>query len=220
MSGAGAIRIVLADDHPVVREGIKAIVDAEDGMVVVGEAPDGDAALRAVERLLPDILVVDMSMPGLNGAQVTRTVRDTFPDVRVLALTIHSDRGYLAQLLKAGASGYVLKGAARADLIQAIRIVAGGGIYLDPMIAGKIVDHFIGIDVHVPVADEEVLSEREAEVLKLVARGLSNKEIARELDISVKTVETYKARVREKLGLRGRAHMVRFALERGWLNDG
>lgn len=213
------LRIVLADDHVVVREGIKALVNAQGDMGVVGEASDGEAALGVVRELRPDVLVVDMSMPGLNGAQVTRRVRQECPGVRVLALTVHDDREYLAQLLKAGATGYVLKRAASSELIQAIRVVAAGGLYLDPMVAGKVVDHFVGNTLDVSNAEEEVLSQRETEVLKLVARGFSNKEVASRLSISVKTVETHKARIMEKLRLQGRSDMVRFALKRGWLTD-
>ena len=215
----GPLRIVLADDHVVVREGIKALVNAQGDMQVVGEASDGKAALGVVRDLTPHVLVVDMSMPGLNGAQVTRQVRQDCPDVKVLALTVHDDREYLAQLLKAGAAGYVLKRAASSELIQAIRVVAGGGLYLDPMVAGKIVDHFVGNSLDVPNAEEDVLTERETEVLKLVARGFSNKEVASRLSISVKTVETHKAKIMEKLGLQSRSEVVRFALKRGWLSD-
>jgi DNA-binding NarL/FixJ family response regulator len=186
---------------------------------VVGEAGDGAEAVRTVSRLSPDILVVDMSMPVENGAQVTRRVRQASPDVRVIALTVHDDRAYLAQLLKAGVAGYVLKHAATSELIHAIHTVVAGGVYLDPRVAGSVVNDFVG-DAREPArGGPDELSDREAEVLRQIARGFSNKEVAAQLAISVKTVETYKARVMEKLGLRGRADLVRYALRRGWLDD-
>lgn len=216
---ARALRIVLADDHPIVRDGIRNLINGEDDMVVVGEAGDGDETLRVVAALAPDILVVDMSMPTRNGAQVTRRVRHEWPGVRVIALTVHDDRGYLQQLLRAGVAGYVLKRATTDELIQAIRTVAAGGVHLDPRVAGKVVNEFVGDASEPPRDAPDTLSDREGEVLRRIARGFSNKEIAAQLAISVKTVETYKARILEKLGLRGRADMVRYALRRGWLDD-
>jgi DNA-binding NarL/FixJ family response regulator len=216
---AGALRIVIADDHPIVRDGIRSLIDAQEGMSVVGEAGDGAEALSAVAALTPDVLVVDMSMPTYNGAQVATRVRHDWPSVRVIALTVHDDRGYLTQQLKAGVSGYVLKRAATSELIQAIRTVASGGVYLDPRVAGKVVNDFVG-DATEPSRDPpDFLSNRETEVLKQIGRGFSNKEIAAQLSISTKTVETYKARILEKLGLRGRADIVRYALRRGWLDE-
>lgn len=215
-----SIRVVLADDHTMVREGIRGLIEGQPGMVVVGEAADGDEAVRIATSLVPDVLVVDMSMPELNGAQVARAVRRTLPGVHVIALTVHDDRAYLLQLLKAGVAGYVLKRAPAQELIQAIRVVADGGVHLDPRVAGHVVDGFVG-DALEPARDApEVLSERETEVLRQIARGFSNKEVAAHLSISVKTVETYKTRIMEKIGLRGRADIVRYALRHGWLEDG
>jgi DNA-binding NarL/FixJ family response regulator len=211
------LRVFLADDHAVVREGLKALVNAQAGMEVVGEAADGQAALEAATKLRPDVVVMDISMPGLSGARATEQLKQACPQVRVLALTVHEDRGYLRQLLEAGASGYMLKRAAAEELIHALRTVAAGGVYLDPGLAGKVVSGF----VRKPGAKEALegtdLSEREEEVVRLIAQGYSNKEIAARLSLSVKTVETYKARSREKLGLRGRTGLVRYALQRGWL---
>ena len=218
-TGLRALRIVVADDHPIVRDGIRSLIDAQEGMSVVGEAGDGAEALQVVAMLAPDVLVVDMSMPQLNGAQVTRRVRQNWPAVRVIALTVHDDRDYLAQLLNAGVSGYIVKRAASSELIRAIRTVMDGGVYLDPRVAGTVVNRFVG-DASEPSREPPgELSDREREVLKQVGRGFSNKEIAVQLAISVKTVETYKARILEKLGLRGRADMVRYALRRGWLDE-
>jgi DNA-binding NarL/FixJ family response regulator len=209
------LRVFLADDHAIVREGLKALVNGAAGMVVCGEAADGLSACEQVERLLPDVAVMDVSMPGLGGAEATARLKQSCPQVKVLALTVHEDRGYLHRLLEAGAAGYALKRAAPEELIHAIRAVAGGGTYLDPAIAGKVVGGF----VRPRPAEGGELSEREIEVVRLTAAGHSNKEIAARLDLSVKTVETYKARSLEKLGLHSRADLVRYALQRGWLRD-
>ena len=213
------LRIFLADDHAVVREGLKALVNAQPNMTVVGEAADGLAACRLIPTLRPDVAVMDVSMPGLTGSQATARLRVEYPAVKVLALTVHEDKGYLRQLLAAGAAGYVLKRAAAEELIHAIRAVAAGGIYLDPNMAGKAVSGF----ARKPTGGGEPggeLSERETEVAKGTAAGHSNKEIAASLELSVKTVETYRARAMEKLGLHSRADLVRYAVQEGWLQDG
>jgi DNA-binding NarL/FixJ family response regulator len=214
------LRVFLADDHAVVREGLKSLIDAQPGMTVVGEAADGLAACEQVLELQPDVVVMDVSMPGVGGAQATERIRRECPGVKVLALTVHEHKGYLRQLLAAGAAGYVLKRAAAEELVRAIRAVAAGGVYLDPALAGKVVGSF----VRTPAGKEGVpeggdLSDREAEVVRLIAAGYSNKEIASRLGLSVKTVETYKARSMEKLGLDSRADLVRYALQRGWLES-
>jgi DNA-binding NarL/FixJ family response regulator len=209
------LRIFLADDHAVVREGLRSLVNGAAGMAVCGEAADGLTACEQVERLLPDVVVIDVSMPGMGGAEATARLKQSCPQVKVLALTVHEDRGYLHRLLEAGAAGYALKRAAPEELIHAIRAVAAGGTYLDPAIAGKVVSGFVRPR---PVEGSE-LSEREIEVVRLTAAGHSNKEIAAQLELSVKTVESYKARSLEKLGLHSRADLVRYALHRGWLRD-
>ena len=212
------LRVLLADDHPVVREGLKQLVNAQPDMHVVGEASDGEAACRAARELMPDVLVMDLSMPVLGGADATSRVRQESPGVRVLALTVHEERDYLTQLLRAGASGYVLKRAAATDLVHAVRTVAAGGTYIDPAVAGTLVEGFL--DAQQTVDDAHAtLSEREREVLVRTARGFSNKEIAAALGLSVKTVETYRARIAEKLGLRTRVDIVRFAAAKGWLGE-
>ncbi len=212
-----SIRVLLADDHAVVREGLKALINAQPDMEVVGEAADGLAAVALAAELDPDVVVVDVSMPGLTGAQVATRLREVRPDHKVLALTVHEDGSYLRMLLEAGAAGYVLKRAAVGELVQAIRAVAAGGTYIDPAMAGVLGD-FVR-----PTQDRDApaveLSEREGEVVRLVALGFSNKEIAARLRISVKTVETYKARSMEKLGLKGRVDIVRYASRRGWLDE-
>ncbi len=213
------LRIFLADDHAVVRAGLKTLVDAQSDMVVVGEASDGQAALEQMRDCPADVVIMDISMPELNGAAATDQLRQQCPDIKVLALSVHEDTGYLRKLLEAGASGYVLKRSAADTLIQAIRMVAAGGMYLDPAIAGKVVGSLLGKPVVVgdPMAAE--LSERETDVVRLIAQGYSNKEIATLLNLSVKTVETYKARAMEKIGLDSRVAIVRYALQRGWLQE-
>ena len=213
------LRIFLADDHAVVREGLKSLVNAQPDMEVIGDAADGRTAWEQAKACQPDIVVMDLSMPQLNGAQATERLKQACPQVKVLALTVHEDKGYVHQLLQAGASGYVLKLAATEELIHAIRIVAAGGVYLDPTMARKIVVNYM----HKPSLGEAVqrsqLSERETEVLCLIAKGYTNKEIAAQLDLSVKTVETYKTRLLKKLDLRSRADIVRYALRQGWLHE-
>lgn len=211
-----ALRVLLVDDHEVVRTGLRALIDGTPGMEVVGEARDGADACRRAAELRPDVVVMDVSMPVLDGVDATERLRAEQPAVRVVALTMHEDRGHLARLLQAGAAGYVLKRAAANELVRAIEVVAGGGTYVDPVLAGSVLRGSGGA----PAASAaSVLSEREAEVLRCIAWGESNREIAARLEISVKTVETYKARIADKLGLRSRTEIVRFALQQGWLSD-
>ena len=216
-SDSKVLRIVLADDHAVVREGLKALVNAQPDMRVVGEADTGTAAWRAARELAPDVLVMDLSMPELGGAEATRLVRRNCPNVKVLALTVHEERMYLTELLRAGASGYVLKRAASAELVRAVRTVARGGTYIDPSVAGTVVEGYLDAEHAAEQPTHDSLSDREREVLVRIAQGFSNKEIATERGLSVKTVETYKARVAEKLELRTRVDIVRYAARQGWL---
>jgi DNA-binding NarL/FixJ family response regulator len=213
------LRIFLADDHAVVREGLKSLVNAQPDMEVVGEAGDGRTAWRQAQELQPDVVLMDVSMPELNGARATERLKQACPAVKVLALTVHENKVYLRQLLQAGASGYVLKRAASEELIHAIRTVAQGNVYLDPALAGKVVDLFMRHQSSSDAPQFSNLSDRETEVLRQIAWGHSNKEIAAQLDISVKTVETYKARLMEKLDLHSRTDIVRYALHQGWLQD-
>jgi DNA-binding NarL/FixJ family response regulator len=209
------LRVFLADDHAVVREGLKRLIDAAPDMEVIGEAADGREAIEKASASQPDIVVVDVSMPEFNGAQTTQRLKKILPNIAVLALTVHEDKSYVRELLEAGASGYVLKRAAAEELILAIRAVATGGIYVDPHVAGKLLSTMV--QPHSRSNSTAELSDREGEVLKLTAQGHSNKEIAAQLSVSVKTVETYKARAMEKLGLRSRVDIIRDAAQRGWL---
>lgn len=213
------LRIFLADDHVVMRQGLRSLVNAQVDMDVIGEADNGRAALLRARELQPDVIVMDVSMPELNGIQVTERLRRVSQKIKVLVLTAHDDSGYLRQLLEVGASGYVLKKAAAEELINAIRVVAAGGVYLDPTLAGKVVCGYIGKRRLRGEQQGHDLSERETEVLRLVAWGYTNKEIAAYLSISVKTVETHKANLMGKLDLKSRVEVVRYALRRGWLRE-
>lgn len=213
------LRVFLADDHAVVREGLKALINAQPGMEVVGEAADGQTACVKAEEIRPDVVIMDVSMPELNGVQATRKLHGLYPRVKVLALTVHEERSYLRDLIEAGASGYVLKRSAAEDLVHAVQVIARGDMYLDPSVTAIALGSLARQRPANERGTETELSDRETEVMQLIARGHSNKDIAGRLEISVKTVETYKARSMEKLGLRGRADIVRFALHRGWLKD-
>lgn len=213
------LRIVLADDHVMLRDGLKSLVNAQPDMEVVGEADDGRAALEKAQELRPDVVVMDISMPELNGIQATEQLKCRSCGTKVLVLTAYDEVGYLRQLLEAGASGYVLKKAAAEDLVKAIRVVASGGVYLDPTLAGKVVDGYVGRKKLRGALQGVELSGREEEVLRLVAWGYTNKEVAGYLNISVKTVETHKTNLMEKLDLNGRSEIVRYALRRGWLSE-
>ena len=212
------LQIFLADDHMVVREGLKTLINAQPDMLVIGEAGDGESAWQQARECQPDIVIMDITMPGLNGVVATTRLKRACPQIKVLALSVHDDTSYLRQLLTAGASGYVLKHAAADDLIQAIRIVAAGGIYLDPALAGHVVARYVQVPGVPSTLLGTDLSERETEVVQRIAHGYSNKEIAAQLTLSVKTVETYRARAMEKLGIDSRAELVRYALEHGWLH--
>ena len=213
---ASEIRLLLVDDHPVVREGLRRLIDAQPGMTVAGEAGDGRTALTKADEIQPDIIVMDVSMPELDGVEATRRLTQRRPERKVLALTVHEDKGYARELLEGGASGYVVKRTADEELVQAIRVVAAGGVYVDPLVAGKVLSA-VGRRGATGTASAE-LSERETMVVRLLAEGYGNKEIAARMKISVRTVETYKARSMEKLGLQTRAELVRFARRKGWLS--
>jgi DNA-binding NarL/FixJ family response regulator len=217
---ASPLRVFLADDHPLVLDGIKSFLFSDDGLELVGEARDGPTALRLAVDLKPDVAVLDLSMPGLNGIEVAARLLDARPHCRVLILTVHEDAAYLRQLLELGVAGYVLKRSATEELHRAIFAVADGGMYLDPAIAARVV----GRTTTRQHADTEVkatpdLSPREIDVLRLTAIGHTNKSIANTLHIGVKSVDTYKARAMEKLGFRNRVEVIRFALSKGWLSE-
>ena len=213
------LKILLADDHKVMRDGLKMLINAQADMEVIHEADDGLAAYQQTKDCLPDVVVMDVSMPQLGGARATERIKRECPQVKILALTAHEDSSYVSQLLEAGASGYMLKVAASGDLINAIRVVAAGGVYLDPAVADKVLHTYRRAKPPRGVVQGAPLSRREEEVLRLIAQGYINKEIAARLSISTKTVDTHKTRAMEKLGLRSRAMIVRYALGQGWLQN-
>jgi DNA-binding NarL/FixJ family response regulator len=214
----GRTRIVLADDHPIVLGGLRNLILAEPDFEVVGEASSGLVALRLIKETQPDLAILDVSMPECNGILVARRLASEGPAVRVVILTFYEDRAYVRQALQTGVRGYVLKRSAAENLVPAIRSVLAGGLYVDPGIAERIFEAAPARTVGSAQAGSALdLSSREAEVLKLLALGHSNKEIATELDVSVKSVETYKSRGAEKLGLKTRAEIVRYASAQGWL---
>jgi DNA-binding NarL/FixJ family response regulator len=221
MSEAKApLRILLADDHVTVRHGLKLLIDSQPDMKVVSEASDGETAVKRAISLKPDVIVMDISMPGMNGLVATRKLKDVEPRAAIVTLTRHSDDAYLQELLRAGVSGYVLKQSAPAELLQAIRAVAAGGQYLDSSLTARVTAGFLGGEGRrVSKAGTAAPTDREAEVLKLIASGHSNKEIAVQLDLSVKTVEAHKANAMRKLGLTGRIDIVKYAVLQGWLHN-
>ena len=213
------LRILLADDHVTVRHGLKLLIDSQPDMKVVAEASDGEAAVQHAVALKPHVIVMDISMPGVNGLAATRTLRKVQPSAAIVTLTRHSDDAYLQELLRAGVSGYVLKQSAPTELLQAIRAAAAGGQYLDSTLTARITAGFLAREGRKVSKSAVTLSERESEVLRLIASGYSNKEIAARLSLSVKTVEAHKANAMRKLGLNGRIDIVKYALLQGWLHN-
>jgi DNA-binding NarL/FixJ family response regulator len=213
------LRILLADDHKIVREGLRTLINSQPDMQVVGEAANGKEVLVKARELKPDVVVMDLSMPELNGLQATERLKIERPEMKVVALTAHEDEGYLRQLCKVGAAGYVLKRSAGDELVKAISEVAKGGVHYEASLASKALAKQATGSPAKGESHTSDLSEREKEVLVLLAWGYSNKEIASQFKLSVKTVETYKLRIGEKLGLRSRTKMVQYALRQGWLNE-
>jgi len=208
------IKVLIADDHAIVRTGLRALIHSESTMELVGEATGGYEAIDMVEKAQPDILVLDLSMPDLDGISVTRKIKPQFPELRILFLTIHEDEALLRAALKAGAGGYILKHAAEAELISAIHTILRGDLYVDPAMVRKLVSDEAGpvTTSSKPIA---ALTPRETEVLKLIVQGYTNRQIGDELSISVRTVESHRANLSEKLGLHNRVDLVRYAREHG-----
>ena len=216
------IRVLVADDHAVLRAGLNRLLNAEPDVEVIGEAGDGEEAISKTVELAPDVLLLDITMPRLGGIDVIRMIKAKNLPVAILVLTMHEDEEYLRESLKAGALGYIPKKAAEAELISAIRAVHRGEIYIYPSMVKPLVEEAIyGNTVHNELTFDsyKLLSQREKEVLRLIAQGYTNQEIAERLFLSIKTVETYKARMMEKLSIASRAELVRYALQRGLLTD-
>jgi DNA-binding NarL/FixJ family response regulator len=206
------IRVVLAENHTLVRKGLDALLADEPDIQVVGEAQDGREALRQVEALRPDVVLMDISMPGLNGLEATRQIVRRYAGVRVLMLTMHADEAYILEALKAGASGYLLKEAAPEELVLAIGAVARGESFLSPPISRTVITQYLRHDLSAPDESLERLTEREREVLQLVAEGHNNREIAALLSLSVKTVENHRAHLMDKLDIHTVAGLTQYAI--------
>ena len=216
-----AVTIVLADDHPVVRQGLRAVLEAEADFQVVGEAGDGLEAVQMVERLKPDVLVLDLLMPRLNGIAVLQQIGKRFSVTRVVVLSMHRDEAYVLQALHHGAAAYVLKDASGAELVQAVRTASAGGRYLSSPLSERAIEAYAQKAQDTTLDSLETLTSREREVLQLAAEGYSSAEIAERLFISPRTVETHRANLMRKLGLQSQTDLIRYALRRGIipLND-
>ncbi len=211
------IRILLADDHAILREGIRALLEDQPDMAVVGEAADGRRAVELACELTPDVVVMDIGMPLLNGLEATRQIKRNCPRVAVLVLTMHDNEEYVSQLLAEGAAGYVLKRAASSELVSAIRAVAAGQSYLSPSVTRLLIESYVGRQPAAPAIVDpfDTLTAREREVLQLVAEGHTNSQIAKLLNISLKTVKAHRSHLMQKLSLHDRGDLIKLAIQRG-----
>ena len=210
-----SIRILLADDHKITRQGLRSLLEKQDDMEVVAEAEEGRTAVRLAREFSPHIVIMDVSMPDLNGVEATRQIVERTPDVRVIALSMHSDSLFVTEMLKSGASGYLLKDCAFEELTLAIRAVVDGKTYLSPSISGVVVDDYLHRLSKTAYAGPDVLTNREREVLQLMAEGKSTKRIALELHISAKTVETHRRQIMNKLDIHTVAELTKYAIRKG-----
>ena len=213
------LRIVLAEDHTILREGLRALLSADPAFEIIGEAQDGREAVRCVEKLEPDLLLMDLSMPRMSGMDAIREIKKRYPDIKIIALTVHKTEEYLLATLQAGADGYVLKDATHDELVLAIKNVMGGKSYLSPGVSEKVIEGYLeGKESNRSRSTWETLSQREREVLKLIAEGYKNKEIAEDLCISLKTVEKHRANLMKKLDLHNAAALTVYAMQKGLVN--
>jgi DNA-binding NarL/FixJ family response regulator len=210
-----ATRILLADDHRIIREGLRSLIDKRADMEVVDEAQDGIEAVRLTEKFLPDVVLMDIEMPHMNGVEATRRIVGKLKNVRILALSMHSNKRFVLQMLQAGASGYLLKECAFEDLITAIKTVSSGQIYLSKKVAGVVVDECLHVLPESKVSPHDVLSPREREILQLLAEGNAAKHIAAFLNISIKTIQTHRNQIMKKLRMRSVAELTKYAVKVG-----
>ncbi len=213
------IKIILVDDHEIVRAGLRMLLQAQTDIEIAGEAENGTQALELCQKYSPDVVIMDITMPGMSGLEVTRQVKQLCPNAAVLALTIHEGEQYFFEMLNAGASGYVPKRAAPDDLVNAIRAVHSGEVYLHPSVAKALVNDYLQrVQMGWERASYDGLTTREQEVLKMIAQGMMNKEIAEKLSISVRTVERHRENIMDKLNLHSRAELVRYAVDKGLID--
>lgn len=210
------IRLVIADDHAVMREGLASLLEDEPDLKVVGQAGTGREALALVRRHRPDLVLLDITMPDLNGLEATRHIVAQLPEVKILILTMHEEEAFFFEALRAGAAGYILKGAHSEELLSAIRAVSEGGVYLPPKLAGGLVQDYL--EHHPPSSADDPLTPREREILTLIAQGFTNREIAERLTLSLNTVKTHRLHIYQKLDLRDRAGLIEYALRLGLLH--
>lgn len=216
MQPAKRTRILVADDHTIVRQGLRAILEGEPDIEVVGEAADGREAVKKAVSLAPDVVIMDVSMPKMNGLEATARIVKGNPAIKVVALTMHNSEEYVFSLLKAGAKGYLLKESVSSDLVEAIHAVEGGGTYLHPSISSRVVEVYLkGPQAKARSGKVDVLTPREREILQLIAEGHTNKEIAGMLVLSVKTIENHRTRIMDKLEIHNVAGLTRYAIDRG-----
>ncbi len=211
----GQIKIMIIDDHVVVREALKGMIETQKDLCVIGEAGDGREGVLMARQCLPDVVIMDISMPKLNGVEATRQLLAECPNVKVLSLSMHSDEAFVTEMLKAGACGFLVKHCNLSELLTAIRTIAGGKTYLSPSVAGVVVDGFLGRQGQPERAAFKILSPREREVLQLLAEGQSTREIAEQLNLSVSTVETHRRQLKEKLNIDSVAGLIKFAIREG-----
>lgn len=214
------LRILIAEDHISVREGFRFIIESQANMEVVGEAGDGRSAVEMARKLMPDIVLMDISMPKLNGLKAAAKLKRVAPEIKIITLTRHTDTAFLHELLQAGVSGYVLKQSAAEEIIRAIRAIAAGNNYLDPAITGKVFNDYANKQSNLRGDTTGTpLTDRESEVLRHIALGYSNNEIAVKMNVSVKTIESHKSNALKKLAMRSRKDIIRYAILQGWLQE-
>ncbi len=212
------MRILIADDHAIVREGLRTLLEVQPDIEIVGEATDGEEAVNKTKEIQPDIVLMDITMPGMNGLEATRQIKQNNPDVRILVLTMHEGDEYFFKFLDVGASGYFIKGGSSTELISALRAVWQGGVFLYPTMAKKLLsDYLQRVKVGSDKERYDGLTNREREIVKLIAEGYTNQEIAERLVLSVTTVQTHRAHIMAKLGLHSPTELVKYALRRGFI---
>lgn len=212
------IRLLLVDDHVIVRAGLRMLFQAENDIEIVGEVGSGEEAIDAVRQLQPDVVLMDVAMPGIGGIEATRRIKQARPEAAVLALTMHEDEQYFFEMLGAGASGYIPKRAAPDDLVSAIRVVSQGNVFLYPTVARMLVRDYLQRAATGPASSEAQLTAREQEVLTYIAEGYTNREIAEALSISVKTVDRHRENIMQKINLHSRVELVKYAIEKGLIS--